>query len=48
MDPKDVPICYDLALLFLKQKKQKKLIKYSPVIALIVLGRNKKEANVLV
>ena len=32
MDPKDVPICYDFALLFLQQKKQKKLNKYSLVI----------------
>ena len=33
MDPKDVPICYDFALLFLKQKK---LIKYSPVIGYLL------------
>ena len=32
MDPKDVPICYDFALLFYEQKEQKKLIKYSLVI----------------
>ena len=28
MDPKDVPICYDFALLFHEQKEQNKLIKY--------------------
>ena len=33
MDPKDVPICYDYALLFLKQKK---LVKYSPVIGYLL------------
>ena len=37
MDPKDVPICYDFALLFHEQKKQKKLIKYSPVIGYLLL-----------
>ena len=36
MDPKDVPICYDFALLFHKQKEQKKLIKYSPVIGYLL------------
>ena len=36
MDPKDVPICYDFALLFIKQKKQKKLIKYSSVIGYLL------------
>ena len=36
MDPKDVPICYDFALLFHEQKKQKKLIKYSPVIGYLL------------
>ena len=32
MDPKDVPICYDFALLFHEQKEQKKLIKYCSLI----------------
>ena len=36
MDPMDVPICYDFALLFLKQKTQKKLIKYSHVIGYLL------------
>mgnify|MGYP001802051900 CR=1 FL=1 len=37
MDPKDVPICYDFALLFHEQKKeQKKLNKYSPVIGYLL------------
>ena len=36
MDPKDVPICYDFALLFHEQKEQKKLIKYSPVIGYLL------------
>ena len=36
MDPKDVPICYDFALLFHEQKEQKKLNKYSPVIGYLL------------
>ena len=33
MDPKDVPICYDFALLFHDQKEQNK---YSPVIGYLL------------
>ena len=36
MDPKDVPICNDFALLFIEQKKQKKLIKYCSVIGYLL------------
>ena len=36
MDPKDAPIWYNFALLFLTQKRQKKLIKYSPVIGYLL------------
>ena len=36
LDSKDVPICYDFALMFLKQNKQKKLIKYSPVMGYLL------------
>ena len=36
MDPKDVPICYDFALLFHEQREQKKLIQYSSVIGYLL------------
>ena len=36
MDPKDVPICSDFALLFYEQKKQRKLVKYCSVIGYLL------------
>ena len=36
MNPNDVPICYDFALLFHEQKEQKKLIKYCSLIGYLL------------
>ena len=36
MDPKDVRICYDFALLFHEQKEKKKIIKYIPGIGYLL------------